>query len=376
MRNFFMSAEIPSEFPSQSGEKGAVSLDQLIGLCDEMSALVRCGIPLEESLQFTSSAKRSRIKGKMEQLAREVGTGTPLLEALKKQTGFPPVYSAVIEAGIASGNLGLALDAISENARTLREARVFLARACLYPMFLFTVLWVIFCMIFFVLAPKYVSFFSDFRAATPFLGVMRWSGEHSEISLGIAFGVPIVFWTLYYGWFHFTSRGSLIQSSNRRVFLGWIPWIGRAGALMQKVSFAKICAMLLRSSLPLDSSIQLAARATNDRFWSQKSRDQLQKLLVKKSDAGENGNEKIPYSEISPMIFWAIHIPNQDALVEGFERSAKIFRDRANALIEKCELVLPVIFTFVLACMIAGCYLFCIIIPYIHLIDQLSGIFQ
>ena len=345
----------------------SVSLDHLIGLCDEISALVKAGLPIESALANTSSRGRSKIAAHLKKLGEQLGTGKSLADTLRDDPAFPPVYAAVVEAGIRSNDLPGALDSIARNARTLRETRLFLIRMSMYPMMLFTLLWIIFVAIFFLVGPRFAAFFENFGAETFTLGLMKWTATTGRV-LTIMFEAPFILWVLFAIWAVRSARGTMIQSSYSRPIIGWIPWIGKAATQLQKESFAQICAMLLRASLPLDEVLLLAAKATNDRYWSKKSQQQLRDSVIQKNV------EKYPSSPISPLIRWAVGIPKQELLVEGMEQYARISRSRALALISKCELFLPTILVFVCAVSVAACYVLAIFWPYTQLLNHLSGI--
>ena len=346
----------------------SVSLDHLIGLCDEISALVKAGLPLEASLARKSSQGRSKIAAHLKKLGEELGTGKSLADTLRNDPAFPPVYAAVVEAGIRSNDLPGALDSIAHNARILRETRLFLIRMSLYPVMLFTLLWFIFVGMFFFIGPRFAAFFENFGAETLTLELMKWTATATVPAIILLFAVPLVFWVLFLLWAIQSAKGIVIQSSYSQPLFGWIPWVGKATTQLQKESFARICAMLLRASLPLDEVLLLAAKATNDQHWSKTSQEQLRDRVIQKN-AG-----KYPHSPISPLIRWAIGIPKHELLVEGMEQYARISRSRALALISKCELFLPTILVFVCAVSIAACYVLTVFWPYTQLLHHLSGL--
>ncbi|MDR1957753.1 MAG: type II secretion system F family protein [Planctomycetaceae bacterium] len=381
-------------------------LDRLIALCDEISALVRSGVPIEEALLFKSAGERKQIAAHLKQLAEQVGTGKPLAEAVRNDPLFPPVYAAVIEAGIESGNLAGALDSVAECAQTIRGTRFFLIRAMLYPLCLFTALWFIFCGMILFTGPRMASMFESYQATTLLFGVMKWCGGNLQGPLVVTFAVPVILWGLFCIWIGRSAHGTLIQAAGRFTLLGWVPWGGKAVVQLQKMTFARILTMLIRASLPLDRAILLAARATNDRYWSKESQESLRRLVIESlavrgtahdtvhHDAVHHGtlenppvsspaaafptdnkdnNKEQARSVISPLIFWTLGIPDQKQLIEGIEYYARMSQVRAELLISKCEMFLPEIITFLLAVAIGGSYFLTILWPYTQLLNILSA---
>ncbi len=93
---------------------GAATLEQLAALSDEMAALVRAGVPLEQGLE----ALGGELPGRSGELATllasrmDAGEGLPQILADEDER-FPPVWRAVVEAGFGSGHLCAALAARS-----------------------------------------------------------------------------------------------------------------------------------------------------------------------------------------------------------------------------------------------------------------------
>ena len=344
----------------------SAKLDQLIGLCDEIAALVRAGLPIETSLADMSRDEQTKTAKHLAQLAEQLGTGQSLAEAIRNDPVFPPVYTAVVEAGIQSGNLAGALDSIAQSARMLRDCRTFLVQTALYPMVLFTTMWFIFIGLFLFVGPRFVEVFEAYQITTPLLVPMQWATTNTTNALGVMMLVPIALWAIFLLWCSRSSRGNLIQSSGRAGFFNWVPWLGRAATQMQVATFAQIFSMLVKSSVPLDQAILLAAKATSDRYWSRENLEQLRQRIT----AGREN--PYPRSPISPLIIWALGISEQSVLLEGLEQYAKMARVRADLLVARCELILPGVVTFAFAALIGTCYCLTVIWPYTHILEVLS----
>ena len=97
---------------------GTITLEQLAALNDEMAALVRSGVPLEQGLGALGGELPGQ-PGKLAQLlASRMDAGESLSRILADEDQrFPPVWRAVVEAGIRSGHLAAALEALSSTAR-------------------------------------------------------------------------------------------------------------------------------------------------------------------------------------------------------------------------------------------------------------------
>ena len=82
------------------------NLDDLISLNHEIAALARAGIPLELGLRGLASGTGSRLTRLADRLADRLASGRSLPDALAEEgPAVSPVYTSVIEAGLASGRL-------------------------------------------------------------------------------------------------------------------------------------------------------------------------------------------------------------------------------------------------------------------------------
>jgi len=340
-------------------------LDQVIGLSEEISALVRTGLPLEESLLLKSQAERGRIGDHLRQLAERLGTGQSLADAVRNDPVFPPVFAAVVEAGIKSGNLAGSLDSLTECIRSLRDARLFLLRSTLYPLVLFTTLWFVFAFLVLFLAPQFIRFFESYEKDLALFEVVRYLTTHDVAAWGLLFGVPILIWGFYFFWTIHSARSDAIQSIGNSSLFCWLPWIGRAAVELQKMAFARILALLVRSSVPLDQAILLAAKSCNEQYWSHDNLDALQRRIV-----GGKANA-YPKSAVSPLIEWSLGIPQEQMLLEGIDHYAMMTRTRAGLLLAKCEMFLPPALTLILAVSIGVCYVLTVFYPYIEILHFL-----
>jgi type II secretory pathway component PulF len=112
-----------------------VSPEDLRFLHAELAALVDVGIPLESALRaLARDMRHGRLRRACEALAADLEAGTPVADALRRHSAlFPPLYTAIVEVGLASGDLPLALRAIAREADRLAQAQRKIAGALAYP---------------------------------------------------------------------------------------------------------------------------------------------------------------------------------------------------------------------------------------------------
>lgn len=140
------------------------SLDDLILLNREIAALVKAGIPLELGLRGLSGSVGTRLGRLSERLSQRLASGQSLPQALSEEgPAVSPVYTAVMEAGLASGRLSEALDSLATSGQVIQETRRRVYLAMLYPLLCCLVGYGMFCLFLAVIAPQMINAAEMFR---------------------------------------------------------------------------------------------------------------------------------------------------------------------------------------------------------------------
>ncbi|MHC4847808.1 MAG: type II secretion system F family protein [Planctomycetota bacterium] len=101
-----------------------------------LADLCRARVPLPSALQSLREQLRSGpLRDATDAMVRDAEEGMPLDEAYEKHARrFPPLYRALVEAGIASGDLAGVLDQIADHAGLRAETLARVRRALAYPL--------------------------------------------------------------------------------------------------------------------------------------------------------------------------------------------------------------------------------------------------
>lgn len=111
-----------------------ISDRRLLFLCRDLSAAVRSGLAIGDSLE-TMSKGPGPAAGALEGAAREVGEGRALHEALAAQGIFPPVFLSLVRAGEEGGRLPEFLDKLIALLEVRVDFQRRMKRALAYPAF-------------------------------------------------------------------------------------------------------------------------------------------------------------------------------------------------------------------------------------------------
>lgn len=311
----------------------SVSLDQLLALNDEMAALVRAGIPLEQGLTQLGHEAPGKLGLLASRLADRMKAGESLADILEKDDRmFPPVWRSVVLAGMRSGHLAAALESLSRTGRRAKELRRSMAVALIYPAFVVTLAYLLFVFSVTMLVPvitrAYVAITDD---TSPLLDAITHVGR----TIGVwGLPIPVVVALGFAWWWYRTGRAMRTfrgGKGGRRFLFGRhrqrrFPSVIQALVDGRMATFAELLELLDEHEVPLPKAIVLAADASGDRALIQASRTIAQRL--------ENGEtiqrrEELPMA-FPPLLGWSIVSGmGQSGLQRTLATSAEMYRQRA-----------------------------------------------
>src|SRR4051794_40042386 len=153
------------------GTPDAVNADDLIALNEQIVAMARAGLPLDQGLAgLAGEMGRGRLRRVTEAIARDLRNGSTLPEAIeRRKREMPPYYANLIAAGVRSGRLPEVLATLTTYARQVATTRTIVADSLFYPavVFLFA-LGLIAALVFSVL-PQFEQIFRAFGMRLPWI---------------------------------------------------------------------------------------------------------------------------------------------------------------------------------------------------------------
>lgn len=230
-------------------ESSQTQLAELIAIHREIAAMVRAGIPLELGLKTFSGGLRHPLGRMADRIARRLSEGQSLAQAVEAEgTKDFPVYGAVIGAGLESGRLPEALEAVATSAEIIRETRSHLATALIYPAAVVAMAYFLFCGFVGVIVPRYLSTAKDMGFAD------QWVFQAME---AVHATEPIWWWAVPAGLFAlvFAFRYLFGLRLLPRDFL--VQLLGRA-------QFAELLRLQVSHGVPIGSAFRRAANGSGD----------------------------------------------------------------------------------------------------------------
>lgn len=314
-----------------------VSLEQLIGLNDEILSIVRAGIPLELGLKEAGRDERGAIGDISLRLALRMSRGESLIDALSaKGEQFPRVYRAVVEAGLRAGRLPAALEAVSRFGRDLLDLRYRIGMALLYPLIVLSVAYGIFLVFVTALVDRFHDTYAGFHLAI-----------HGVLALLIQMRATVAYWAwilpavllFLIVWWLLTRGSANLNLSGLTSPLDWMPGVRRLAMNFCWANFSDLLALLVEQSVPLPEGIVLAADATSPPSVQTTARHLATALAT-----GQTWQRSGEFSEIPPYLRWVIvHGQAQGEFAPALRQAAELYRRRASNQLAWFRLGFPIL---------------------------------
>lgn len=353
-----------------ASDAAAITVEQLIALNDEIAALVRAKVPLEDALGQLGEDLPGRLGKVTEMLSLRMKRGESLCQALENEPEqFPPVYRAVVLAGARAGRLPAALESISSSVRRLAETRRMVAAAFVYPILVALVAWGMFVLFVTNVCPALAEFSKEYDPL--------WHGALAQVALWgkwAAFwgpAVPAVVVLLAGAWWLRSGRATLVQPQSAVVTLGWLPWLGQMLRWYKIGTFAEVLALLVENRVPLPESVVLSAEATGDLRMIRTAKE-LAEALKRGQPLGYRG---VRGGGFSPLLDWLMATgQSHGALVSALHNASEIYQRRARHQADVARVFLPVLLTVVIGGTLTFVYALLLFLPWTQALKAMSGV--
>lgn len=140
-----------------------LSVDDMTFLNDNIAALARAGLPLDEGLRkLAADTPSARLKRLILDIADDLTRGVPLEQAVAQQARrFPTDYAGIVSAGLRTGDLAGALQSLAAQLRLRSDVRQILWEVCSYPLAVLVITWIILSLFVRYLVPQLIEMRSE-----------------------------------------------------------------------------------------------------------------------------------------------------------------------------------------------------------------------
>lgn len=353
-----------------NGSSQPVKLEQLLALNDEIAALIRAGVPLELGLKQIGESSVGSLARLSSRLSERMSGGASLREALDDEGDhLPGVYRAVVEAGLRSGRLPEALEAITELARLLLNLQQRVSAALIYPIIVVVLTWGLLIGFIHWVVPRFTILWTDLRLepgpAIQFMnGLQNWF-EYILIAPPVIVIAFVLFRFLFLPGGDAAPGGRLM--SGRIYRYAWYPGIVNN---FDRATFLKTLALLVQNEASLHESLVLAGFASGNRDLVAGATRAAERL-----ESGDSLEVSLDSaSELPKFLRWMLVSGEQHGrLEETLTLASDVYYTRATRQAEILRTVLPTILTVVVAGGVTLLYALALFAPVIGLYGELGA---
>ncbi len=354
-----------------------MSLDDLVALNDEISALVRAGVPIELGLSSWSRGVRGRLGRIASRLARNAERGQSLSEALSDPgIAIPQVYRAIVVSGLKSGHLPAALESLSATARRLQQVRDSVGLALLYPLLLLLLAYALFLFLAGFLIPALVAVFEApaprlWEAMAHVGAWARTSTSLGDTSIPLALLPPLVLVACLLIWWLTTRRAIMVDARQASWLLIGLPTARRMAHDARSACLAEMLGLLIDHDIPSDEAVRLAAQCTGDQRLIA-SADGLSESLRRGERAGA---EELEHHGFPPLLAWLLSTSGDQQTFSAMARHiADVHRRRIARDAQWVRDYLPIGLTAAVGGCLVLLFSLATFVPFTHIMESLSTV--
>lgn len=334
-------------------------LEDFLALNAEIISLSRVELPLDPHLGRMSKDLSGRLRRLGEDLSERLASGQSLEDAIDEVgTGFPPMYRAVVTAGIRSGRLTSALEDIAATARRVQKMRISYLTASVYPAILLILAGIFgvtvgmeqlrmmreVCIDSFVSETSFIVRSIDFFAALKPLFI-------ALVPLG---GLLLFCIALLQVWPSFLFLGD--------GFVTWLlPGAKKAARNCQWAMVFDLMSLLIRHGCPLPEAVRLATEATCNRRLMASGRQWADRI--------EMGDLNTAPPELNPLSRWLLASKLEpDALADSLALTGQRYYAKARRQSLWIQNQLPIYATLVIGGLVVVLYSLMLFVPWIGIL--------
>src|SRR6266571_4202811 len=235
----------------------------LLVFCQELAALLKAGLPLVQSLDVMLERQRHPVfRRSLEAVRDRVKSGTALSDAFRGEPDlYTPMLPASLVAGERSGNLEGVLRRLAQYLRLNLSLKKKAISASVYPLLLFTMMFILVTILVLIVIPKFQDFYKDFNVELPLITrlLMSFSTTMADHAVWIFLAV-VGFLLAVSSWLRREGSGVVLDRLLFRV-----PYLGSLMRMYATSQLARTLSALLSGGLPLVNAMEVAAASVGNR---------------------------------------------------------------------------------------------------------------
>ncbi len=352
----------------KKGTKGGrVKIDDMVVFSQQMSVMIRAGLPLIEVLDILAEqTERRSLANIVRQIEKDVEGGASLTEAMSKHANvFSQFYLSMVRAGEASGMLDTILDQVATYMERVASLQRKIKSAIMYPATVTIIAIGITIFLLVKVVPVFQGIFEGLGGELP------WP---TKITVGLSNIIQKQWWLvalILIGLVVFLHNWGKTKTGRLTIdkFYLKMPIFGN---LLLKSAVAKFCrtlGTLIRSGVNILYALEITAKTANNAVIEQAvmaTRASIQ--------AGESLTKPLVDADVfPPMVTRMIDVGERTGALEGMlVKIADFYEDQVNSMVAGLtSLIEPLLIVFL--GIVVGFIVISMFLPMFKMIELVSG---
>jgi type IV pilus assembly protein PilC len=244
-----------------------VSIKEFLFFNQELSALIRAGLPIIASLDILLERRKNpAFRKALTDIRDRVKAGEALSEAFDAQGGlFPKIYSSTLASGERSGEIANVLRRYISYVKTLVGLRRKVTSALIYPLILICLSGVLISILVYYVIPSFAKFYSDFGAKDLPLPTQILVTMATVVRGNIVIILAVVVGAAFAFSFWRQTTGGRMTLDGLKLRL---PLLGKVTADYAINRFSRTLATLVSGGIPLVTSLEITAGALGNAVYT------------------------------------------------------------------------------------------------------------
>ncbi len=315
-----------------------VTLEQLTALSDEIGALARAGVPLDRGLRALSLDMPGRLGKLAADMSRRLEAGSSLEQVVGELgAALPPAYRCIVEVGVRSGRLPVAMEGISQTARRIGQLRNSIYLSLLYPLMVLLVTWSLGVFVLTKIGPVLSRMLVEFDVTGPWIVDVYDAAARHATWIGPLIPLAFALW-LAWAWYR-CGRIAEGRELHPLLAFGAVGMLARLQRASRLASLAELLSLLVKNHVPLPEAVEMASAAVGSARLARGGKELADKL--QRGEAVEKAPAGFP-----PMLAWTCSGRQSEMqLVRTLNRAAEVYRDEVTRRSQWLVIYIPLFAT-------------------------------
>ncbi len=348
-----------------------LSMEDIQHLSEEVSSLVRAGLPLEQHLASAGKGRSVRLHKMTELISGQLQQGWTLSDVIAAggHSGNR-MLAAAIAAGVQSGSLATTIETMGDLARDLVRLRQRIMATLSYPVMILAVAWVL---VFLVIQRTLTEVYTVGRHLDiPFHPVLETCLRINYESPWIWYIFPAVCVVLFIIWLG-SNRTSTLVFRGPELLLLLLPGVWSVIRDLRFYTMSRILSLLVDRAVPLPDALRLAGAVSGSGRLDRAS-DKAAACIERGDIAALKQNHVWRSGELPPLLAACLSNSalNENQLKLRLQGATDLYHNRLEAGLMWVRSVLPVCIFLVVCGGTLTCYAASVFWPVIEIYNSLG----